>query len=86
MAQAFVENPDPVNYTVVDHIDENKSNYDPSNLRWVTPQTNDEHSNGKKCTVVRASGYEVVGRFGGLIRLHPETSTQRMEKNESRFH
>jgi hypothetical protein len=35
VAFAFVENPDPENYTVVDHIDRNKQNNTADNLRWT---------------------------------------------------
>ena len=35
VAFAFVENPDPENYTVVDHIDRNKQNNTSDNLRWT---------------------------------------------------
>ena len=40
IAMHFVNNPDPDNLDVVDHIDGNKFNYEPSNLHWVTSKTN----------------------------------------------
>ena len=36
----YVENPCPGVFTVVDHIDQNKNNYEISNLRWLTHQLN----------------------------------------------
>ena len=40
LAQAFIKNPDPINNTVVDHIDDNKLNNTLRNLAWVTPSEN----------------------------------------------
>ena len=36
----YVENPCPGVFTVVDHIDQNNSNFELSNLRWLTHQLN----------------------------------------------
>ena len=40
VAFAFVDNPNPDLYDVVDHIDGNKRNNTSTNLRWVTRQIN----------------------------------------------
>lgn len=40
VAMAFVPNPDPSVYTIVDHIDEDKTHNYPENLRWVTKAQN----------------------------------------------
>lgn len=40
VAFAFVENPDPDNYTVVDHIDRNRQNNRADNLRWTNHSGN----------------------------------------------
>jgi hypothetical protein len=40
VAQAYVDNPDPNNFNVVDHIDGNKQNNHFSNLRWCSNKMN----------------------------------------------
>ena len=40
VAFAFVENLDPENYTIVDHIDRNKQNNRADNLRWTNHSGN----------------------------------------------
>lgn len=45
VAETFIRNPD--NLSQVNHIDENKQNNHISNLEWVTPKQNCEHSNCK---------------------------------------
>lgn len=45
VASAFIPNPN--NYPVVNHIDEDKANNDVSNLEWCTKQYNSEYSLAK---------------------------------------
>lgn len=45
MAEAFLPNPDGL--PQVNHIDENKMNYQLSNLEWCTAKYNSVHSNAK---------------------------------------
>ena len=40
IAQQFIENPDPEVYTVVDHVNHNRSDNRIENLRWVTVRMN----------------------------------------------
>ena len=40
IAQQFIENPDPENYTVVDHINHNRSDNRVENLRWISQRMN----------------------------------------------
>lgn len=45
LAEAFIPNPN--NYPIVNHIDENKLNNNLDNLEWCTHQYNSAYSNGK---------------------------------------
>lgn len=45
VAEAFLPNPN--NYSVVNHLDENKQNNNVSNLEWTTSQKNNEYSFSK---------------------------------------
>lgn len=44
VAKAFVENPDPQNYTEVNHKDFNRVNANANNLEWVTHKYNVQYS------------------------------------------
>ena len=46
VAKQFVDNPNPNKYTQVDHIDNDTSNFDISNLRWVSNQQNSNNKRG----------------------------------------
>lgn len=63
VAEAFIPNPN--NYPVVNHIDEDKTNNDISNLHWCTQQYNAEYSLGKE--VIQ---YSLEGQF---IKEWPST-------------
>lgn len=49
IAEAFVQNPDPINFNTVLHIDGNKLNNVPENLRWISPREKliEDHESGK---------------------------------------
>ncbi|TXK23321.1 hypothetical protein FVR03_22750 [Pontibacter qinzhouensis] len=48
VANAFIENPDPINLIVIDHKDGNPKNNLSSNLRWATIRTNCQNQNRKR--------------------------------------
>jgi hypothetical protein len=43
VAMAFLYNPKPFDNFLVDHINEDKHDYRPSNLRWVSPSENQKN-------------------------------------------
>jgi hypothetical protein len=47
MAEAWLKNPDPDEYTDVNHIDKNRSNNNIENLEWTDHENNMLHKNGK---------------------------------------
>ena len=75
IAMHFVNNPDPDNLDVVDHIDGNKFNYEPSNLHWVTSKTNAELASASGLNNVSSVPTEAVDivimlllKFNGSIK------------------
>ena len=61
MALAFIPNPNKL--PQVDHVDEDKTNNNVSNLRWVTPSENVRHSTHKYSCQVKQ-----IDKNGNLIR------------------
>ena len=54
VAEAFCPNPN--NYSIVDHVDKNKTNNNANNLRWVT---NKENNNNVNPRIVRNQGRKI---------------------------
>lgn len=76
LAKAFIKNPDPEKYNVVDHIDENKLNNDLDNLCWCTASENISKSSvwkknfGKKYEPLTCSQKKILI---DLQNKYPET-------------
>jgi hypothetical protein len=62
VARYFIDSPDNPAKTQVDHIDENKWNYKPENLRWCTPQENSQYYR------------DSLKQQNGSVRSHDEKS------------
>lgn len=73
VAKCFVKNPN--NYSIVNHLDEDKSNNKPSNLEWCTAKQNTNHgtciarrsSNNKKPILQLNRDGVVIKRWSGII-------------------
>lgn len=68
VAEAFVPNPE--NKTIVDHIDNDRYNNKPNNLRWVTTQENIWNKNYKGYTQKPNGRFEVKIRDNNGKRLY----------------
>lgn len=62
VAEAFIPNPN--NYPVINHKDENRSNNNANNLEWCTVKYNNNYGNRNK--KVRKALYESGSKFYGL--------------------
>lgn len=65
VAKQFVTNPNPEKYTQVDHIDNNTSNFDISNLRWVSNQQNSNNKRGDVTVKELPSATIMVESYNG---------------------
>lgn len=61
VAQAFVPNPN--NHNVVNHIDEDKTNNNASNLEWCTTQHNVTHGVGSLARNTKVNQFSKDGKF-----------------------
>lgn len=66
VAENFVNNPNPLEFIVVNHKDENKLNNNYLNLEWCTSQYNVTYSLGKKCCM--------VDNYGTILSVHDSIS------------
>lgn len=76
VASAFVQNPN--NYTIVNHLDENKTHNYYSNLEWVTARGNNDYSLAK-----RVYCYDLLGN---LLNVYPTVRDTCSELNLNSGH
>ena len=62
VALAFINNPDPIKKTIVNHIDTVKENYCVDNLQWVTRRENSLGQNVDK-GIIRRRELELIEKF-----------------------
>ena len=53
IAEQFVPNPNPRQFTVIDHIDRDRTNYHISNLRWTSYSENNRNKSSNKGVVYK---------------------------------
>jgi hypothetical protein len=66
VAHIFVKNDDPLNKTVINHIDENRANPYYKNLEWTTLKNNTIYSCGKPVKMIDATTNEILMIFKSL--------------------
>lgn len=76
VAEAFVTNPDPEKYDVINHIDRNTLNNNVSNLEWCTQQYNNEYSHNKPVYQVTLDG-ETVAKYKSIKHASEITKISR---------
>ena len=77
IAYTFVDNPDPKHKTQVDHVDGDKLNNSPENLRWVTPSENMQGFRSETIQFVLILGIDVkTDLVKYKCRSRPDAVTQ----------
>lgn len=71
VAKTFVKNPNPNEFNVVHHKDENKLNNNADNLEWTTLKQNTVYSIGKKCCMLDQN-YSILSIHDSISDLSRE--------------
>lgn len=80
VAKAFVFNPDPDNYTEVDHIDGNPRNNKASNLRWTNHSGNMSNPISRKRNSESKKGKTYPSVWVPVVRLSADGSVKTYER------
>ena len=72
IAEQFIENPDPERFTVIDHIDRDKTNYHINNLRWTSYSANNRNKSSHLGIIYSyvdeiADDCIIVNRYGNHV-------------------
>ena len=85
IALAFVHNPLPHVFTVVDHIDRNPWNNKPENLRWVTTQMNSLNNSALGCFFSEDTGkWHARVTVSGKVNIFGEYETKEIATQEAK--
>lgn len=90
VALLFVPNPNPADYNVVHHIDENKLNNSFDNLEWTTLAKNTVYSIGKKCCMLDQNNcilsiHDSVADLSRYYRVDSSTASKQCNGSKNQF-
>ncbi len=82
LAHAFIKNDDPINKTMIDHIDRDSKNYNLDNLRWVTPSENSRNVDRKnfksnKVVLLYNGNGKLIKEFSSIEEASKQTGISR---------
>lgn len=81
VAEAFVDNPDPQNLKVVNHIDRNPLNNKADNLEWCDQQYNNEYSHNKR--IAQFKDGEKIAEYKSIVYASKITGIGRTNINNA---
>lgn len=73
VAEAFIENDDPINKTTVNHKDENKLNNCVENLEWMSSYDNYRYGTGQQRSIANRSG-KLNGKARRIVQIDKNTN------------
>lgn len=82
VAEAFVTNPNPAEYDVINHIDHNTLNNCAENLEWCTQQYNNEYGHNKPVKQISLEG-EVIAEYKNITYASEITNIGRRAINNA---
>lgn len=90
VAENFVTNPSPLEFSIVHHRDENKLNNNYSNLEWCTSQYNNAYSFGKKCCMVDSYGtilsvHDTISDLAATYNVNSSTASKQCRGIKGQF-
>lgn len=83
IAEYFIDNPDPINFNIVDHIDGNKINNNISNLRWIDPSGNTKNWQSQRNDRNKVIQYDLNNE---IIKIWDSDSIKSKKSNNLLIH